>query len=88
MRAAASKAQIDGLEAEFQIKPIPSLTLALSFGLMDPRYTDFTNTDLRNGTPPENVKGNQLAFVSKANAALSAEWSAVVGGLRTTLRGD
>ena len=86
--ANASKARIDGLEVELQLRPIPSLTFGLSFGLMDPRYTDFKNTDLRNGTPEENVKGNQLAQVSKANAALSAEWSAVVGGLRTTLRGD
>ena len=86
--ANASKAQIDGAEIELQMRPVPSLTLGLSLGLMDPRYTDFTNTDLRNATPPENVKGNQLAMVSKANAAASAEYSATVGGLKTTLRVD
>ncbi|HEV8689480.1 MAG TPA: TonB-dependent receptor, partial [Ideonella sp.] len=76
--ANASKARIDGLEVELQLRPIPSLTLGLSFGLMDPRYSDFENADLRNMTPLENVKGNQLAFVSKANAALSAEYSTTV----------
>lgn len=87
--ANASKAQIDGAEIELQLRPVPSLTLGLSLGLMDPRYTDFENTDLRNApTTPVNVKGNQLAQVSKSNIAANAEYSATVGGLKTTLRVD
>jgi iron complex outermembrane recepter protein len=86
--ANASKARIHGLEMELGVKPAADWTLGVGIGLMDPRYTDFVNTDLRNLQPPRNVKGNQLAFVSKSQAALSAEWTPVIAGMRASLRAD
>lgn len=85
----ASQARIDGAEIELQLRPLPPLTLGLALGLMDPTYTDFVNVDLRNApTAPVNVKGNQLAQVSKANAAVNAEYSANLGSYKATLRAD
>ncbi|HEY8878467.1 MAG TPA: TonB-dependent receptor [Roseateles sp.] len=87
--ANASAARIDGLEIEAAIKPVAPLTLSLGLGLMDPKYTDFTNVDLRNApTTPVNVRGRQLAQASRQQATLGAEWAGSIGDLRTTLRAD
>ncbi|WP_457445740.1 TonB-dependent receptor [Roseateles sp. P5_E4] len=87
--ANASAARIDGVEVEAAVKPIAPLTLSVGLGLMDPKYTDFTNVDLRNApTTPVNVRGRQLAQASKQQATLGAEWAGSVGELRTTLRAD
>lgn len=87
--ANASAARIDGLEIEAALRPLPELTLSAGLGLMDPKYTDFTNVDLRNApTTPVNVRGRQLAQASKQQVTLGAEWAASLGELRTTLRAD
>lgn len=87
--ANASAARIDGAEIEAAVKPVAPLTLSIGLGLMDPKYTDFTNVDLRNApTTPVNVRGRQLAQASKQQLTLGAEWAGSVGELRTTLRAD
>jgi outer membrane receptor protein involved in Fe transport len=86
----AAGARISGLELEALVKPVSSLTLGANVGLMDPKYTDFVNTDQRHAPlgPPVNVAGNQLANVSKAQAALSADWTQPVGDWRASLRAE
>jgi iron complex outermembrane recepter protein len=87
--ANASAARIDGLEVEAAVKPVAPLTLSVSLGLMDPKYTDFSNVDLRNApTTPVNVRGRQLAQASRQQLTLGAEWAGSVGELRATLRAD
>jgi len=87
--ANASAAKINGLELEGSLRPVPALTLTAGLGLMDPKYTDFTNTDLRNNpTLPVNVKGNQLAQVSKAQASLAADFTQAVGAYKALLHAD
>ncbi|KQV48619.1 hypothetical protein ASC95_22160 [Pelomonas sp. Root1217] len=87
--ANASAARIDGVEIEAAVKPVAPLTLSTGLGLMDPRYTDFTNVDLRNApTTPVNVRGRQLAQASRQQLTFGAEWAASVGDMRTTLRAD
>jgi outer membrane receptor protein involved in Fe transport len=87
--ANASAARINGLELETSLRPMPALTLSAGVGLMDPKYTDFTNTDLRNNpTQPVNVKGKQLAQVSKAQASLAADFAQSMGAYKTVLHAD
>jgi len=88
--ANVSGAKITGLEIEVLAKPVPSLTLGASIGLMDPKYTEFVNIDQRHAPmgPAVNVAGNQLAFVSKAQASLNAELVQTVGNYRATFRAD
>jgi iron complex outermembrane receptor protein len=87
--ANASKAKIDGAEFELSYKPVAPLTVNAAVGLMNPRYTDFSNVDLRNApTTVVNVRGNQLANVAKANAALGAEYALPIAGWRATVRAD
>jgi outer membrane receptor protein involved in Fe transport len=87
--ANASKARIRGAEVEVVMRPVPELTLNATVGLMDPEYTDFVNTDIRNNpTQAVNVKGNQLSQVSKSQYAVGAEYKAVWGGYRITLASD
>jgi outer membrane receptor protein involved in Fe transport len=87
----ASKARITGLEMEMLVRPVPALTLGASVGLMDPIYTDFTNTDTNTRSPavgPVSVNGHQLANVSRAQASLSAEWKQAIGSYQTSLSAD
>lgn len=85
--ANASKARIAGVELEAQLKPHADLNLGLGIGLMSPRYTDFTNTDQRNDpTRAVNVRGHQLAQVSKAQMLASAEWTPRLGDFKTSWR--
>jgi iron complex outermembrane recepter protein len=85
----AASARINGVEIEAALRPLPELTLSAGLGLMTPKYTDFTNVDLRNApTTPVNVRGRQLAQASKQQLTLGAEWAGRVGDLRTTLRAD
>jgi iron complex outermembrane receptor protein len=87
--ANASKARIHGAELEVAMRPAAAWTLGLGLGLMDPTYTDFTNTDLRNDpTRPVNVKGRQLAHVSKAQVMASVEYAPALAGWRPVLRAD
>jgi outer membrane receptor protein involved in Fe transport len=87
--ANASKARIRGAEIEVALRPVRPLTLTASVGLMDPKYTDFVNTDIRNNpTQAVNVSGKQLAQVSKTQYALGAEYAPVIDGWRITLSGD
>ena len=87
--ANASAARIDGLELEAAVRPLASLTLSAGLGLMDPKYTDFTNVDLRNApTTPVNVRGRQLAQASKQQLTVGAEWAGRFESLRATLRAD
>jgi iron complex outermembrane receptor protein len=87
--ANASKARIDGAEFELSVRPVNPLTLNASLGLMNPRYTDFTNTDLRNApTTPVNVSGRQLANTSKQQLALGAEYALALDSWKATLRAD
>jgi len=86
----ASAAKIDGLEIELQMRPVSAWTLGLNVGLMDPTYTEFRNTDLRNqpAIGPVSVNGNQLANVSRTQASLNAEWSETVGAYKAAIRAD
>lgn len=87
--ANASKARIRGVEVELALRPVPELLVNAAVGLMDPEYTDFVNTDIRNNpTQAVNVKGNQLAQVSKAQVAVGAEYRMSFDGWRVTLGGD
>lgn len=87
--ANASKARINGAEFEVGLRLVPDWLLALGLGLMDPTYTDFVNTDLRNNPAQAvNVKGRQLAQVSKSQAALSAEYTPTIGAYRAQFRAD
>jgi iron complex outermembrane receptor protein len=87
--ANASKARIHGAEFELALRPAAAWTVGVGVGLMDPTYTDFVNTDLRNNpAQPVNVKGHQLAQVSKAQALLSLEYAPTWAGWRPTLRAD
>jgi outer membrane receptor protein involved in Fe transport len=84
----ASQAKINGFEMEMLVRPISALTLGASLGLMDPTFTDFTNTDQNLRSPqvgPISLKGNQLPNVSRAQASLSAEWRQVMGAYQTSL---
>ena len=85
----ASAAKITGAEVELALRPVRELTLGLNLGLLDPTYTNFENVDLRNAPGVRvNVSGKQLAQVSRAQAALNAEWSQPVGAYTLSLRGD
>ena len=87
--ANASKARIRGAEVELVMRPVPELTFNAAVGLMDPEYTDFVNADVRNNpTRFVNVKGNQLAQVSRSQVAVGAEYRASVSGYRITLASD
>ncbi|MRV71250.1 TonB-dependent receptor [Duganella sp. FT92W] len=87
--ANASRAKIHGAEFELQLRPAPAWLLGATLGLMDPTYADFTNTDTRNAPGRAvNVRGNQLAQVSRAQLGLSAETTRSVGSHKLTLRGD
>ena len=83
-------AKISGLEIEALVKPVPSLTLGASIGVLDAKYTEFINIDQRHAPmgPPVNVAGNQLAFVSKAQVGLNAEWVQTIGNYRASFRAD
>ena len=83
----APGAKINGLELEFLIKPVSSLVLGANIGLMDPKFTDYTNKNTRTGLMV-NVGGNQITNVSKAQASLSADYSQSIGDYQTTLRAD
>ena len=85
----ASAAKINGAEVELALRPVRELTLGLNLGLLDPTYTNFENVDLRNAPGVRvNVSGKQLAQVSRAQAALNAEWTQSVGAYRLSLRSD
>lgn len=85
----APKARISGVEAELLLRPIPSLTLGLTVGLMDPTFTEFSNTSSRNpAAGVQNLAGKQLINVSKSQASVSADWSQSFGAYTATLRGD
>jgi outer membrane receptor protein involved in Fe transport len=85
----APGAKIDGLELEVLFKPASSLLLGANLGLMDPKFTDFTNTNTRNmAAGPVSVNGNQITNVSKRQASLSADYTQIMGQYKTTLRAD
>lgn len=85
----ASKAKIDGAEFELSVRPIAPLTINAALGLMNPKYTDFTNVDLRNNpTTSVNVQGNQLANASKTQVTLGAEYQLPISGYRASVRAD
>jgi outer membrane receptor protein involved in Fe transport len=85
----ASKATINGAEFELSYKPVAPLTVNASLGLMDPKYTSFTNADVRNPAAGfQDVSGHQLAFVSKTQAFLGAEYALPIAGYKATARID
>lgn len=85
----ASKARIHGAELELMMRPVPALLLNATLGLMNPTYSDFINTDIRNNpTRAVNVSGKQLAQVSKAQISLGGEYNFNVGDYKASLRGD
>ena len=85
----APGAKISGLELELLFKPITSLTLGANVGLMDPRFSNFTNANSRNPLAGQiNLNGNQITNVSKTQASLSADYSQVIDSYKTTFRAD
>jgi outer membrane receptor protein involved in Fe transport len=82
----ASKARINGAEFELSAKPVPALTVNAALGLMDPKFTNFTNVDLRHDpTTAVNVSGNQLPFTSKTQVSVGAEYQLPIDGIRASL---
>lgn len=87
--ANASKARIHGAEVELMLRPLPAWLLSATLGLMDPSYTDFTNSDTRNDPAHAvNVGGRQLAQVSRVQLGLGAEYRRRVGSATLAVRGD
>lgn len=87
--ANASRARIHGAEFELMLRPAPAWRFNATLGLMDPTYSDFTNTDARNDPGHAvSVSGRQLARVSKAQLGLGAEYTRKVGAGMLSLRGD
>jgi iron complex outermembrane recepter protein len=84
----ASKAKINGAEFELSYKPSAPLTLNAALGLMDPKYTDFVNTDVRHPSAPVNVRGNQLANTSKTQLFVGVEYALPIAGYKATARID
>ena len=85
----AAAARIDGLEVELAARPVRDLSLSLGLGLMDPRYTGFSNTDLRNNpNVAQDVSGRQLAFVPKSQAMLGVTHTSAVAGGTLELRAN
>jgi outer membrane receptor protein involved in Fe transport len=85
----APGAKINGLEMELLVKPVSALILGANVGLMDPKFSDFSNTNSRNPTAGVvSLNGNQITNVSKAQASLSADYTQVIGEYKTTFRAD
>ncbi|NBT91465.1 MAG: hypothetical protein EBT37_02150 [Betaproteobacteria bacterium] len=85
----APGAKINGLEMELLLKPIPALILGANVGLMDPKFSDFSNTNSRNPTAGLlSLNGNQITNVSKAQASLSADYTQLMGEYKTTFHAD
>lgn len=85
----APGAKINGLEMELLFKPVSSLVLGANLGLMDPKFSDFSNTNSRNPTAGVvSLNGNQITNVSKAQASLSADYTQLIGEYKTTFRAD
>lgn len=85
----APGAKINGLEMELLFKPISSLILGANLGLMDPKFSNFSNTNSRNpAAGVVSLNGNQITNVSKAQVSLSADYSQVIDEYKTTFRAD
>jgi outer membrane receptor protein involved in Fe transport len=85
----APGAKINGLEMELLFKPVSSLILGANIGLMDPKFSDFSNTNSRNPAAGlVSLNGNQITNVSKAQASLSADYTKLIGEYKTTFRAD
>ena len=85
----APGAKINGLEMELLFKPVSSLILGANIGLMDPKISDFSNTNSRNPSAGlVSLNGNQITNVSKAQASLSADYTKLIGEYKTTFRAD
>ncbi|MFN3468561.1 MAG: TonB-dependent receptor [Novosphingobium sp.] len=93
-----------GIEAELTVKPIESLTLNASFGLLDSKYKDgacpanpatIPNFPAQLGScvvssgGPVSVAGNPFPFAAKSSATFGADFDAFDNGTtRLTLHGD
>jgi outer membrane receptor protein involved in Fe transport len=87
--ANASRARINGAEFEFLLRPTPAWRLSATLGLMDPTYSDFTNTDTRNDPAHAvDVSGRQLAQVSRRQLGLGVEYTRTVGNSKVSLHAD
>jgi len=85
----APGAKINGLEMELLFKPVPSLILGANVGLMDPKFSDFSNSNSRNPAAGLlSLNGKQITNVSKAQASLSADYTQLIGEYKTTVRAD
>ncbi len=85
----APGAKINGLEMELLFKPVSSLVLGGNLGLMDPKFSDFSNTNSRNpAAGVVSLNGNQITNVSKVQASLSADYTQLIGEYKTTFRAD
>jgi outer membrane receptor protein involved in Fe transport len=85
----APGATINGLEMELLVKPVPALILGANVGLMDPKFSDFSNTNSRNPTAGVvSLNGNQITNVSKTQASLSADYTQLISEYKTTFRAD
>lgn len=93
-----------GIEAELTVKPIESLTLNASFGLLDSKYKDgacpanpatIPNFPAQLGScvvssgGPVSVAGNPFPFAAKSSATLGFDFNAFDNGTtKLTLHGD
>lgn len=85
----APGAKINGLEMEFLFRPVPAWVLGANVGLMDPTFSDFTNTNSRNpAAGPVSLIGNQITNVSRAQASLSADYSQTIDKYKATFHAD
>jgi iron complex outermembrane recepter protein len=99
----AATADVKGIEVELTAKPIPSLTLAADWSLLDARYSDFPRASVPapaksflTGSPlydaalgTYNAAGNYLNNAPPDSVALSAEYShSAAGGASVFIRGE
>ena len=99
----AASANVKGVELELSAKPIPSVTLAADWSLLDARYSDFPRVSVPAPAKPfltgsplydaalgtYNAAGNYLNNAPPESVALSAEYShTLTGGASTFLRGE
>ena len=99
----AASANVKGVEVELSAKPIPSLTLAADWSLLDARYSDFPRSSVPAPATPflagsplynaalgtYNAAGNYLNNAPPQSLALSAEFShRLTGGASAFVRGE
>lgn len=76
----ADKAEIWGVEAEIQVRPIEGLDLSAGIGYIEPEYKKFPNcASGAGGMNPVDCDGKQLNYAAKMTGSASAQYGFSVG---------